>query len=466
MLNSEGCKKFQKVILLSFLLIISIGLSFQENRSFQADELEGIQTAWKITQGEEIYQDFFQHHHPFSYYLPIPVIRVWGENITALLICRALFVMIGAGTCFYTYRLALLFYKDKLVALASIVVLLGFRVFMSYGFQIRPDTPMLLFELISTYYFFDFLNTLQKKKLLISAIALGIAFLFLQKAIVLVAYLLCLMLWNIRMKRIGLNSSLLFIGAFFITIFPFYTYVFFSGKFDLYITLNWIVNAKALPPPDKLFYHIHIIFLLFSIFPLLFFIRGTVSGKSILWQSQLVCLTIGLLLILPLFPFPSVYYILPALPYMAVVGAYDVVSTSKKSLQPLRLLCALLSMLLMATFLTNNILVTINPLTKQLEKINYILSITQKEDTTLGGQFVRARVFRKDIDYFWFNVSPSYGLVNVYRDLTGYRYDPYELLEKYQPKIINIDAFETIEDPRILDHYTPTEVINVWVRVK
>ena len=35
--------------------------------SLNHDELEAVHTAWKIVQGEVIYADFFQHHHPLFY---------------------------------------------------------------------------------------------------------------------------------------------------------------------------------------------------------------------------------------------------------------------------------------------------------------------------------------------------------------------------------------------------------------
>jgi len=62
-------------------------------RFFYTDEFEAIHTAWKILQGEKIYVDFFQHHHPLLYLLLIPFIYIFGESITAILIIRILFFL-------------------------------------------------------------------------------------------------------------------------------------------------------------------------------------------------------------------------------------------------------------------------------------------------------------------------------------------------------------------------------------
>ena len=41
-------------------------------RKYDVDEIEAFHTAWKISVGERIYEDFFQHHHPLLYYLLRP----------------------------------------------------------------------------------------------------------------------------------------------------------------------------------------------------------------------------------------------------------------------------------------------------------------------------------------------------------------------------------------------------------
>lgn len=451
-----------KKIIYFFCILIAIGLLFQFMRSFHVDELEGIHTAWKITQGEVIYRDFFQHHHPFSYYLIVPIIMLFGETITTLFMCRMVFLSIELITCYYIYLLALLIYHEKSTALASIILLLGFRVFMSCGFQIRPDTPMMLFEVLSVYNLLLFFNTNQKKNLLISAISLSLSLLFLQKALIFCSYIFCLLLYRTYRKQTPVANLLFFSVTFFLTLAPFFFYYFYNNQLNLYFTLNWLLNAHVIPPPESRFLESHLLLLLASFVPVSFFLHGLWAIKSVSYKNYLRFLAIGLLLVTPLYPLAFPWYIIPSLPYIAMIGAYALRKTTDS--QP-NLSCILLTLLTVIMVSSNISLHSNKPLAKQLKDLDYALSVTTKQDYVLEGQFIRASIFRKDADYFWFNVAPHYGTLNGYQYLTGYHYDPYDLLEKYKPKLINIDAFENLEDHRLLDHYVPTEIVNVWIRI-
>ena len=45
-------------------IAIPLLLSSAVRRVFDRDEIETIHSAWKMTAGETLYVDFFQHHHP------------------------------------------------------------------------------------------------------------------------------------------------------------------------------------------------------------------------------------------------------------------------------------------------------------------------------------------------------------------------------------------------------------------
>ena len=57
--------------------------------SLNHDELEAVHTAWKTVQGEVIYADFFQHHHPLFYAWLAPVIMLSGERAATVVACRS-----------------------------------------------------------------------------------------------------------------------------------------------------------------------------------------------------------------------------------------------------------------------------------------------------------------------------------------------------------------------------------------
>ena len=53
-------------------ILVSI-FFYSYNRGFDPDEFEHMHTAWKISRGQKIFIEFFQHHHPFFDYLITPV---------------------------------------------------------------------------------------------------------------------------------------------------------------------------------------------------------------------------------------------------------------------------------------------------------------------------------------------------------------------------------------------------------
>ena len=68
----------------------------------------------------------------------------------------------------------------------------------------------------------------------------------------------------------------------------------------------------------------------------------------------------------------------------------------------------------------------------------------------------RFNVFRKDIDYFWYNVGENHFLA-TYQTLRKYHYDVYELIDRKKPKVISSFAIANLDDPRIRDHYSKSD---------
>jgi hypothetical protein len=74
------------------------------NRWFDHDEFEAVHTSWKILHGEEIYVDFFNHKHPFFYYLLTPVIAILGENTDTIIAIRVIIFFMLLLIFFVTYH--------------------------------------------------------------------------------------------------------------------------------------------------------------------------------------------------------------------------------------------------------------------------------------------------------------------------------------------------------------------------
>lgn len=92
---------------------------------------------------------------------------------------------------------------------------------------------------------------------------------------------------------------------------------------------------------------------------------------------------------------------------------------------------------------------------EQLDKLNYVLSLTEENDKIYDGN-ININLYRDDIDYFWFCVGPD-DCLDAYRDIAGYEYDIYELISEQKPKIINTFAIDNLDDPRIKGHYRKSD---------
>lgn len=178
---SEKRVNYTLVFLIFVISLILLGNSIY--RYFDHDELEVIHVAWKILQGEEIYKDFFEHHHPLFYYSLAPLIAVFGENTSTLIILRLFVYVIYILTILATYRLSLLILKDKRAALLSILMLGATSTYFNKAVDVRIDPAQVLFGVLSLQYLFRYLDDLDKvRHILASGVLLGISFTIYQKA--------------------------------------------------------------------------------------------------------------------------------------------------------------------------------------------------------------------------------------------------------------------------------------------
>ena len=83
-------RSFPLTLLVGALLALSLTLLFfmSVNRFFDHDEFEAMHTTWKMYQGQDIYTDFIQHHHPFMYYTLLPLYALFGSTTDVLIAAR------------------------------------------------------------------------------------------------------------------------------------------------------------------------------------------------------------------------------------------------------------------------------------------------------------------------------------------------------------------------------------------
>ena len=91
----------------------------------------------------------------------------------------------------------------------------------------------------------------------------------------------------------------------------------------------------------------------------------------------------------------------------------------------------------------------------QLAKIEYVLSITDENDKVYDGNVI-FNVFRDDIDYFWFCMGDT-SCLDVYKKVTGYKYNVYDSIVAKKPKVISTYKISNINDARIKNNYKVSE---------
>jgi hypothetical protein len=92
---------------------------------------------------------------------------------------------------------------------------------------------------------------------------------------------------------------------------------------------------------------------------------------------------------------------------------------------------------------------------EQLDKIEYVLSMTDKDDKVYDGNVI-FNVFRDDIDFFWFCLeNPS--CLAAYRKVEPYQYSVYDTVAARNPKVISDFGIYSFNDIRIRNKYKKSD---------
>jgi len=426
--------------------LLCVVLSWSINKPFDRDELEVVHTTWKIFNGEEIYVDFFQHHHPLLYYLLIPTLVFFGETTNAVIAIRIIFFCLLIGILFTTYLLTTKLYSNNEVSNISLVLLLTNFIFTTNAIELRPDVPQLLFSLISVLYLVFYIECKSFKYLVSSSCALGIAFLFLQKALFLILTIFILLLYKAYKNQILYRDVVVYITCFCLTCAPYLFYLFANNLLSAYFTFNWILNIKFSDRSFPTFtlistYKVNTFLWAYCVLGLLFF-------SKTLNQRIISFIFITLFFFLIVIQKSHQQYFMVLVPFAAAVAAQVIWSLAEGRSQRI-----LAIVLLAIVYPCYSIIAGTSQLsnTAQLEKIKYVTSITSPKDFVYDGN-IEFNVFRKDINFFWFSLDQNDALA-TYKSMTSYDYNVYELIERFKPKVISNNFIENLSDRRIANFY-------------
>lgn len=477
----KNSQKFGKALLWVVLAVLILLIFFTAcRRFFDEDELEAVHTTWKMNQGEEIYVDFFQHHNPLLYYILQPVVRSVSQNANGLITLRKIHSLVPIGIIILTYYLGALVF-DKKVGLISAIILASSQTFINDAIEIRPDVSQTLFGILATLFLFIYFKKITQRRsfkprifLVLSAVSLGISFLFLQKAILIIFLIGLVFLERLVRKKIPWYDLFIFGGSFLLSLAPYFLYLAIKNQLNLYITLNWTLNSNfinSFPPWDTLRNVVQHDALLLVFYGLTFLIF--VFAKKSTLPLETAFLSLGLFAYIFITPVPYPQYLLMAIPFMATIAAYGFVflltpSARNRSRSMLSKGWGLpILILLLAIFSSTSAYHVIwdkeLKQSKQTDRIDFVLSATDPEDYVLDGD-IYFNVFRRDIDYFWFSIKPYHSLDTYRQYIAPYNYDVYALIEEYKPMIISHTTVPNIKDEKITNNYSPTSYADLWIR--
>ncbi len=446
------------------LLFVQIALIcvLSLHRFFGHDEFEAMHTAWKILNGEAIYVDFFQHHHPLYYYLLAPLVAMLGESASTLVALRMTSLLAFVAMLFVSWRISLRIYNDKLAALVAVILAAGSFVFVDSAIEIRPDVPQTLLLLISFACIFAYFDGRAIKHLLLSAVCLAVSFLFLQKTVFAAAIMGCLLFSSAAQKQIPWRDTFIYAIAGILTVTPYYIYVFFSAGFDKYYTYNWLLNMKFMYTfsPSTAFATIFFTSLLLACF----YVVGLVFFSRTAPQIRLAVVSVALLGSVFLIKAPFNQYFMPAMPFMAIVSANAIAQLCYRiSLRSKWIVLAVFAGLVIQCWAVFNVRDAQGNM-EQLALVDYVLSVTEPDDYVYDGD-VTFNVFRKDLDFFWFSTRQNQkypgALMTYQQKIADYPYDINQLIIDHKPKVIWPYGIKNMDTPYIRDNYTQSKEVDL-----
>lgn len=213
-------------------------------RPFFPDEIECLKSAWFVSLGDIPYVDFFQHHHPFFYYVLAPLFWMVKAPINACIPARLVALLFFLGTMAAVYNIGALVY-DKTTGLLATLIVPSWVAAIRTAFEIRPDTPEVCCGVWSVYFLFYGLQTQHTLPIIISGLFWAFSYLFLQKASLLgIALLLILLTESFFYKKSLFNVAYFLLGAL-IPLACYYFYLIINNQFIIYWNYCHLFNQRV-----------------------------------------------------------------------------------------------------------------------------------------------------------------------------------------------------------------------------
>ena len=468
--SSEPVVRSRLLFILAWVLLgVSVALLFlmSLNRFFDHDEFEAMHTTWKMFSGQEIYTDFIQHHHPFTYYTLLPLYTFFGGTTDVLIAARVVIFAFLAAMLTLTYLIAWELYQKHLTAVLGTLFLSFTSLFTAKAIEIRPDVPQALLGLLGVYLIVRFFRTRSQWLLVVSGLVFGVSILYLQKGIVFAGLVGLVLLGRWLFGRdIKFAQGLIFAGSVVLGVLPYVLYLLLSGEFQTFVFWNFTYNTLYYQlrgwEASKLVTNFNNLYTTNSLI-LLFFAVNMLFLRKRRLEWELLFLAAGVFGFTLLSGRQNPQYYLLIFPFVAVLatrGFTDVLSARKR--------VAALTLLFIAFIpLVNQtrsaLLYTSAP---QLAKIQYVLDLTGPDDYVYDGN-IFFNLFRRDVDFIWFMAGEPYKAAETLAVLKDYDYNVYRAIAAYKPKVISSFGIGNMNDPRIANHYVQSpEYDDLFIRTE
>ena len=447
-------------------VFLAITLALSVFRFFDGDEIEHVHSAWHVLDGAVPYVDFFEHHHALLWYLLAPALAMLPEAASTMIVIRLAFFVLVPATAWATYQLARECGAARDAAWLSVCLLLSMTTFAYVAIEIRPDVPQVLFGVVSVLYFARMLRTGRARHAVLCGITAAAAFLFLQKALLLLALLVVAFAAHAVRRRVSWRLGLYAAAAFAATCAPLAALLAAAGAFDDYLVTNWMLNARVgagRAPVSFLDTGVLRDFARNAAFWLLSMAVAAAAMRRRLQAPFALPAFLGWGLVAILFATNRVVdrYLVAAVPFLAVaVGMWLAEEAGRRRITGRRAVAVLLVVcLLPAVSMARSVFRTNRG---QLDKIQFVLDQSAPGDR-MYDEWRDFNLFRPDMHYFWFMTSPG---ARLYNQFTGGRragYDACRLVAEVKPRFVS-DRASRLEGCGVAGLYRPTRFDRLFER--
>ncbi|MDD5223688.1 MAG: glycosyltransferase family 39 protein [bacterium] len=460
---------FFLAILLSLIILLN-----SQHRFFNIDELEHVHAAWYVENNQIPYLEFFEHHHPFFWYLIAPFLMILGDSTQTMMILRLMMFVFVLGIGYFTYRVAAQASRSKEAAWIAVLLVFSLLLFVESAIEIRPDVPQVFFGLVSFSCLAGYFQGFRDRDAAFSGLAAAVAFLFIQKFLFFFLGLILIFAYWLVRRRITLRPILIFLLCFSFPVLLFVIGLAVSGALKDYLILCWLFNLKFITAFSawetlKTVIIPNVLFWLLLPISVIYILLGKRINPEI---KTVTLLGAGLFAVVFRVTHPYPQYFLPALPFCAIAVGYALnEGFNRFKLNNLIRVIILIALLAEpAVFLVKKSRETN---ADQLSLINYVLRNTSPGECVYDS-FLQFNLFRPDLHYFWFHHSPWGGL-DQYRRLAQNkyfgryiipergRYDVCGMIKSRKPKYIL--GFTYVQEKcGLKELYAPTVFENIKVR--